>query len=97
MPPLVRALCGVNVAMVPVAASSDTDAAVTEVNAGEGPVTVKVAALIVLGSIRSPAGTAKVALTAAFGHTPVSSAVGLVDFTVTFVDVTAADAVKVHT
>src|SRR5450759_4117499 len=97
MPLGVRSLCGVNVAIVPVAASSATDAAVTEVTAGDGPVTVNVAALTVLGSIRRPEGTVKVALTDAFGHTPDSPAVGLVDFTVTFAALTAAAVVKVHT
>src|ERR1700694_1985246 len=82
MPPAVRALCGVNVAMVPVAVSRTTDAAVTEVRAGDGPVTVKVAALTVLESIRRPAGTVNVALTDAFRPTPAFPAAGLVDFTV---------------
>ena len=50
--------------MVPVAVSSTTDAAVTGVRAGDGPVTVNVVALIVVGSIRNPDGTVNVALTA---------------------------------
>ena len=97
-PPGVRELVGVKVPMVPVATSSTTDAAVTDVDAGAGPVTVNVVALTVLGFIRRPTGTVNVALTDAVGHTPVWPAAGLVDATEIFAGGRAAVAVvKVHT
>ena len=76
------AASGVKVAIRPVAASSTTDAAVTGVKAG--PIKVKVVDVNVDGSIRKPEGTLKVALTLAFGHTPVAPTAGLVDITETF-------------
>ena len=83
--------------MVPVAASSTTEAATTEVVVGWARER-KVPASMVLGSIRKPDGTWKVALTEAFGQTPVWFADGLVDCTVMLPATAAAAAVvKVHT
>ena len=81
------AFCGVKVAIVPVAESSVTDAAVTGVNVGAGPASVNVAAVTLRGSMRKPTGTVKVALMVAFGHTADWPAVGLVDLTETGVGV----------
>ena len=75
--PGVKAISGLKVATRPVAESSNTDAAVTLDCAG--PVSVKIAALMVAGSMRSPDGTLKVALTDASVHTPVVPAAGLVE------------------
>ena len=88
-----------NVAMVPVAASRETDAAVTGVEAGAGPVTMNVVGVTVVGSMRDPAGpgTAKVALMADVGHTAVALMAGFVEDTVTFAGAVGAAAVKVHT
>jgi hypothetical protein len=83
--------------MWPVAGSREMEAAVTGVEAGAGPVTMNVAGVTVLGSIRKPEGTAKVALMAAAGHTPVAFAAGFVDSTVTFPAAAGAAAVKVQT
>ena len=57
------------VAILPVAASRATDAAITGVDAGAGPATTKVADVKVDGSRRAPDGTVKVALTVALGQT----------------------------
>ena len=65
-----------NVAICPVAASRDTDAAVTGVEAGAGPVTMNVVGVTVVGSMRDPEGIVKVALMADAGHTPVAFAAG---------------------
>ena len=81
MTPAVSALAGVNVAMRPVAASSTTEEAVTGVEAGAGPVTVKLAVVTVDASMRKPDGTLKVALILASAHTPAAPAAGLVDST----------------
>ena len=92
-----RGLCGVNVAMRPVAASKVTDAAITGVEAGAGPVTLNVVGVNVVGSIRSPDGTVKVALIPAVGHTALALAAGFVESTDTFPVALGAAAVKVHT
>jgi hypothetical protein len=80
-----------------VAASSVTADAVTGANPGAGPVTVKVVDESVVGLIREPDGTVKVALIAAFGHTVLALAAGFVDSTDTFPAALGAAAVKVHT
>lgn len=95
--PALRGLSGVKVAMRPVALSRTTDAAVTGTGMGDGPATVKVAVLIMVGSIRIPEGTLKVALMAALLHTPVPFALGLVDSTETFAGAAGPAVVKVHT
>ncbi len=92
-----RAVCGLKVATRPVAASRVTDAAMTGVSAGAGPVTLKVAALTVAGSMRRPEGTLNVALAVALGHTPVALTAGLVESTDTLAAGAAAAVVKVHT
>ena len=81
--------------MRPVAASSNTDAALTGVT--PGPVTMKVAAFTVDGSIRVPEGTEKVALTLALGQTPDPPVAGVVELTVTLATGAAETVVKVHT
>ena len=86
-----------NVAMYPVAGSRETDAAVTGVEAGAGPVTMNVVGVTVVGFMRDPEGTVKVALMAAPGHTPIALAAGLVESTDTFAAAAGAAAVKVHT
>ena len=86
-----------NVAMRPVAGSRDTEAAVTGVEAGAGPVTINVAGVNVVGSMRKPEGTEKVAFTPVAGHTPVAFAAGFVDNTATLPAAAGAAAVKVHT
>jgi hypothetical protein len=96
-PPGAKALSGVQVAMRPVATSRITEAAVTGVEAGAGPMTVKVAALTARGSIRKPEGTLKVALTVAVGHTPLTATAGEVESTETFADGTAAADMKACT
>jgi len=93
----VRGAFGTNVAMVPVAASRETDDAVTGVEAGAGPVTMNVVGVKVVGFIRDPEGTVKVALMAEVGHTPVALSAGLVEDTVTFAGAVGAAAVNVHT
>src|SRR5204863_9886968 len=94
--PLVRAAAGVKVAMRPVGASSATVAAGTATM--PGPVNVKVVDVMVSGSMRSPEGTVKVALTVAAGHTPAAAARGFVEPTETFAGgIGAAAVVKVHT
>jgi hypothetical protein len=90
-------LCGVKVAIVPVAASRTTDAATTAASAGAGPVTVNVAEFTVVASMRSPAGTRNVALMAAAGHTLDSPAEGLVDSTEITAAGLGAAVTKVHT
>lgn len=62
-----------------------------------GPVSVKLAALTDAGSIRSPEGTLKVALTEASVHTPVAPAVGLVDNTEIFAALAGPLVVKTQT
>src|SRR5579872_4732454 len=76
MTPGLSALWGVKVAMVPVAGSSTTEAAVTGAKPGPGPVTVKVTLLMVVGSICRPDGTLKDALTFVLGHTLIAFAAG---------------------
>ena len=88
---------GVKVAIRPVGLSRTMDDAVTGVKAGPGPVTVKLAALMVVGSIRVPEGTLKVALMVAVVHTSFAPAMGLVESTVTFAGGTGVVVVKVHT
>jgi hypothetical protein len=83
--------------MVPVLGSNETDAAVTGVEAGAGPVTMNVVGVTVVGFMRNPDGTVKVALMAAAAHTPVALAAGLVRDTDTFPGTLVAAAVKVHT
>src|ERR1700674_1041164 len=95
--PAVSALWGVNVAMRPVAGSRATDAAVTGVEAGAGPVTIKVVGVNVVGSILKPDGIGKVALMPALGHPVLALAAGLVESTDTFPTGLGAAAVKVHT
>ena len=70
---------GVKVAMRPVATSSTTEDASTLVP--PGPVSVKLPALIVAGSMRRPEGTAKVALMASVRQTLAAPSAGLVDAT----------------
>ncbi len=65
-------------------------------SAGAGPVTVNVVGVTVVGSIRRPDGTVKVALMPAVGHTELALAAGLVDVTETFPAAFGAAAVKVH-
>ena len=92
-----NALCGVKVAMRPVAESRVTDDATTGVEPGAGPTTANVAVFTVNGSIRSPDGTLNVALMEAPGHTLVAFADGLVDCTETLAVGPGADAVNVQT
>ena len=75
------ALAGVKVATLPVAASSDTDAAITGVDAGAEPLTIKVAAVKDDGSKRAPEGTVKVALMVALGHTLEAALAGEIERT----------------
>ena len=82
-------------AIRPVDESSNTDAAVTLSCAG--PVSVKIAALMATGSMRSPDGTLNVALTDASVHTPVVPAAGLVESTEIFAALTGPLVVKVQT
>ena len=84
-------------AICPVAASSETDAAVTGVEAGAGPVTMKVEDVTVVGFRRNPEGTVKVALTAEVGQIPVALAAGLVESTETLPAAVGAAAIKLHT
>src|SRR5580700_3282130 len=95
--PALRGACGVNVAICPVAASSETVAAATGVEAGAGPVTMKVADVTVVGFRRNPEGTVKVALMADAGQTPLALGAGLVDSTETLPAAVAAAATKLHT
>ena len=83
--------------MLPVAPSSTTDPAVTGVDAGAGPVKRKVAAVMADGSMRKPAGSLNVALTAALGQTLPAFAAGLVDSTEMLAGVVAAAVVKLQT
>ena len=89
--------CGVNFAMRPVAASRTTEAAATGVDVGAGPTTVNVVGVSVVGSIRKPEGTVKVALTPAVAHTVVALAAGFVDSTETCPAALGAAALKIHT
>jgi hypothetical protein len=83
--------------MVPVAVSSVIDDAVTGVDAGNGPVTVKVVAFTVVGFIRKPEGTVKVALMPVFGHAVAELAAGLVEATDTCPAAVGPTVVNVHT
>jgi hypothetical protein len=69
----------------------------TCVDAGAGPVTVNVVGVNVVGSIRNPDGTVKVALMPAVGHTAGALAVGLVETTDTFPAALATVVVNVQT
>ena len=86
------------VATRPVTISSETDAGITEAKLnGPGPFTVKVPAVIVVGSMRAPEGTPKLALIAAPGQTPVAPAVGLVESTEMLAGATAPAVRNVQT
>lgn len=81
-------------AILPVAASSSTDAGVTLFC--PGPVSVKVAELMVKGSMRSPDGTLKVALIDASVQMLLLPAAGLVESTDMFAALTGPLVVKVQ-
>ena len=86
-----------NVAIWPVEGSKLIDAAVTGVEAGAGPVTTNVVGVNVVGSIRKPDGTVKVALIPPLEHAVFEPAAGLVEPTDTLPTGLGAAAVKVHT
>ena len=74
-------MAGVKVTIRPDALSTVTDAAVTAVDAGAGPLSVNVADVTVCGSMRLPDGTEKVALIVESGQALLLPLTGLVDAT----------------
>ena len=74
-------MAGVKVTMRPDALSTVTDAAVTVVDAGAGPLSVNVADVTVCGSMRLPDGTEKVALIVESGQALPLPLTGLVEDT----------------